>query len=129
MVDSGETATAWPLLEESLRTFRQLDLRRGEAQALGFLAEKPRGEGDLAHAIELRLESATIAQEIGWAWWESRQLQEAAALRAVRQWENRRKELEPLILVVDGPAFASARAEGHLLSVTEAAGLGRASAG
>jgi non-specific serine/threonine protein kinase len=74
------TAAAWPLLEESLRTFRQLDLPRGEAQVFGFLAKKARGEGDLALAIELRLESAAVAHEIGWAWWESRQLHGAAAL-------------------------------------------------
>ena len=52
MVDGGETAAAWPLLEESLRTFRQLGLPRGEAQVLGYLAEKPGGEGDLARAVE-----------------------------------------------------------------------------
>ena len=41
MVDRGERAAAWPLLEESLRTFRQLGLPRGEAQVLAYLAEKP----------------------------------------------------------------------------------------
>ena len=41
----------------------------------------------------------------------------------VRQWENVREELEPLVLRVDGPAFASARAEGSLLSIAEAARL------
>ena len=182
----GETAAAWPLLEDSLRTFRQLGLPRGEAQVLGYLAEKPHGEGDLARAIELTLESAAIAHEIGWAWWESGQLAGAAELerergdldaaeghalrclelslglgdrrravltaaklaviaaecgdaewagrlwgaiesehasRPVRQWEIRRQELEALVLRVDGPAFASAHAEGCLLSIAEAAGL------
>jgi tetratricopeptide (TPR) repeat protein len=186
MVDRGETAAAWPLLEESLRTFRQLGLPRGEAQVLGYLAEKPHGEGDLARAIELTLESAAVAREIGWAWWESGQLRGAAALerergkldaaeghalrslelflglgarlsvvltaaelaviaaergdaeraghlwgaieseqasRPVARWENRRQELEALVLRVDGPAFASARTEGGLLSIAEAAGL------
>ena len=80
MVDRGETAAAWPLLEESLRTFRQLGLPRGEAQVLGYLAEKPHAEGGLARAIELTLESAAVAQEIGWAWWEAGQLHGAAAL-------------------------------------------------
>jgi tetratricopeptide (TPR) repeat protein len=84
MVDRGETAAAWPLLEESLRTFRQLGLPRGEAQVLGYLAEKPHGEGDLARAIELTLESAAIAHEIGWAWWESGQLSGAAELERER---------------------------------------------
>ena len=186
MVDRGETAAAWPLLEESLRTFRHLGLPRGEAQALGYLAERPHAEGDLAHAIELSLESAAVAQAIGWPWWESGQLRFAAALERergeldaaeghalrclelslalgdrrrvmfaaaelaliaadrgdteragrlwgaieseqistpVRQWENVREELEPLVLRVDGPAFASARAEGSLLSIAEAARL------
>ena len=41
MVTMGETAAAWPLLEESLRTFRRLGPPRGEAQVLGYLAEKP----------------------------------------------------------------------------------------
>ena len=62
----GETAAAWPLLEESLRTFRQLGLPRGEAQVLGYLAEKAYGDGDLALAIERSLESAAIAHELGW---------------------------------------------------------------
>jgi hypothetical protein len=34
-----------------------------------------------------------------------------------------REKLEALILDVDGPAFARARTEGHLLSIAEAAGL------
>jgi hypothetical protein len=186
MVNRGETAVAWPLLEESLRTFRQLGLPRGEAQVLGFLADKPHGEGDLARALELTLESAAVAHEIGWTWWESGQLHGAAALERklgkldaaeghalralelslalgarrgvvftaaelaviaaergdneragrlwgaieseqtstpVRQWENKREELEALVLGVDGPAFARARTEGRLLSIAEAAGL------
>ena len=74
MVDRGETAAAWPLLEESLRTFRQLGLPswRGTGTRIPR-GEAPR-EGDLALAIELRLQSAAIAHEIGWAWWESGQL-------------------------------------------------------
>jgi hypothetical protein len=51
------------------------------------------------------------------------------ASRPVRQWENHREELEVLVLRVDGPAFASARAEGRLLSIAEAAGLERVPAG
>jgi predicted ATPase len=189
MVNIGEGAAAWPLLEDSLLTFRRLGLPRGEAQVLAYLAEKPHGEGDLARAIELRLESAAIAHEIGWTWWESGQLAWAAelerargeldaagrhALRSlelsrglgdrrsamltagklaviaaergdaeqagrlwgaiesehasgpVRQWENRRRELEALVLRVDGSAFRHAQAEGSLMSVAEAAGLARA---
>lgn len=78
--DRGETVAAWPLLEESLRAFRRLGLPRGEAQALGYLAERALAEDDLPRALELTLESAAIAREIDWAWWESGQLQGAAAL-------------------------------------------------
>jgi tetratricopeptide (TPR) repeat protein len=84
MVTMGETAAAWPLLEDSLRTFRQLGLPRGEAQVLGYLAEKPHEEGDLARAIELALESAAIAHEIDWGWWESGQLAAAAEFERER---------------------------------------------
>jgi hypothetical protein len=41
----------------------------------------------------------------------------------VRGWEDSRKEYEPLVLRADGPPFARARTEGHLLSIAEAAGL------
>ncbi len=84
MVDRGETAAAWPLLEESLRTFRQLGLRRGEAQALGYLSEKAYEEGDLALAIERSLESAAIAHELGWEWWEAGRLRGAATFERER---------------------------------------------
>ncbi len=185
MVDRGETAAAWPVLEESLRTFRRLSLPRGEAQVLGYLAVKSEEEGDLARALELTLESAAIAHEIGWTWWESGELAGAAELERKRGdldaaedhalrclelalglgdrrrvlftaarlaviaaergdaeragrlwgaieseqtsgpaplWESIRDEYEALVLRVDGPAFASARAEGNLLSIAEAAG-------
>jgi predicted ATPase/class 3 adenylate cyclase len=84
MVDTGETAAAWPLLEETLRTFRQLGLPRGEAQALGYLAEKAYGDGDLALAIERSLESAAIAHELGWEWWEAGRLRGAARFERER---------------------------------------------
>jgi predicted ATPase len=84
MVDTGETAAAWPLLEETLRTFRQLGLPRGEAQVLGYLAEKAYGDGDLALAIERSLESAAIAHELGWEWWEAGRLRGAARFERER---------------------------------------------
>jgi len=184
MVDRGKTAAAWPLLEETLRTFRELDLPRGEAQVLAYLAVKPEEEGDLARAIELKLQSAAICHEIGWAWWEGGQLRGAAelerrlgrldaaeghALRSLELsldlgnrrgavfaaaelaviaaadgdaaragrlwgaieseqtsgplplWEGMREEYEALVVAVDGPTFASGRAEGRLLSIAEAA--------
>ena len=186
MIPTGEGAAAWPLLEDSLQTFRDLGLRRGEAQVLAYLAEKPREDGDLARAIELTLESATIAGEVDWAWWQFLQLHGAAVLELqrgnldaaerhalaslalslslgnrrsimlvaaklaviaaergdaeragrlwgaiesnetagpVRGWEDSRKEYEALVLRTDGPPFARARTEGHLLSIAEAAGL------
>ena len=84
MVNRGETAAAWPLLEESLRTFRQLGLPRGEAQVLGYLSEKAHGDGDLALASELSLESAKIAHEVDWKWWEAGQLCDAARFERER---------------------------------------------
>jgi predicted ATPase/class 3 adenylate cyclase len=186
MISTGEGAAAWPLLEDSLQTFRDLGLRRGEAQVLAYLAEKPREDGDLARAIELTLQSAKIACEVDWAWWQFLQLHGAAELELqrgnldaaennalasldlslslgnrrsimlvaaklaviaaergdaeragrlwgaiesdetsgpVRGWEDSRKECEALVMRADGPAFARARTEGHLLSIAEAAGL------
>ena len=181
----GEETAGWPLLEDALDTFRRLGLRLQEGEVLGFLSRKARADGDLALAVELSLESAAIAQEVGWSWWEAGQLDNAAtferergqldaaeghALRSlglslglgdrqhvvfigaelaiaaargdderagriwgaveselatgpVGQWERHREETEALVLRVDGPAFARARAEGILLSIGEAAGL------
>lgn len=84
MVMRGETATAWPLLEAALHSSRQLGLRLGEGQALGFLAQKAYGDGDLALALELSLKSAAIAREVGWEWWEANQLDSAATLERER---------------------------------------------
>ena len=84
MVDNGDTVTAWPLLEESLRLFRQLGLPRGEAQVLGYLSDKAYEDGDLALATELSLESAAIAHDLGWAWWEAGQLCGAARFERER---------------------------------------------
>jgi hypothetical protein len=76
--------------------------------------------------VHTAAELAVIAAERGdaeqagrlWGAIESEQ-----ASRPVARWENHREELEALVLRVDGPAFASARAEGCLLSIAEAAGL------
>lgn len=186
MVMRGEAAAAWPLLEDALDAFRRLGSRLQEGEVLGFLSRKAHADGDLALAVDLSLESAAIAHEVGWAWWEAGQLEDAAtfererghldaaeghALRSLRlslglgdrqhlvftgaelaiiaaergdperagrlwgaveseassgrvgQWETHHVELEALVLRVDGPAFARARAEGGLLSVAQAAGL------
>ena len=84
MTETGEQAAAWPLLEESLRTFRQLGLPRGAAQVLGYLAERAYVDGDLPLAIERTVESAAIAQQLGWAWWEAGQLRAAARFERER---------------------------------------------
>ena len=77
----GETAAAWPLLEESLRESRRLGIRLGESQALGISsrAEAQRDEATSPALSELALESAAIAREVGWAWWEAGQLRSAAS--------------------------------------------------
>ena len=41
--------------------------------------------------------------------------------RPLRQWDERREEYETLVGGMEGAAFASARAEGRLLSIAEAA--------
>ena len=78
MVMRGEAEAAWPLLEDALRTARELGQRLGEAQALGFLVQRAHRAGDIALALELALESAAIVREAGWDWWETGQLQGAA---------------------------------------------------
>ena len=45
-------------------------MRLGEGQALGFLAAERSGKVT-SGALELSLESAAIAHEVGWAWWEA----------------------------------------------------------
>jgi predicted ATPase len=84
MVMRGEKEAAWPLLEEALRESRQLGQPLGESQALGFLVQKAYGEGDLEQAAGLALESARLAREVGWTWWEAGQLESAATLERER---------------------------------------------
>ena len=85
MIDKGGDAAAYgPLLEESLRTFRELGYRGAEAEVLGALAEIPYAEGDLQRAIELTLESARVALQDGWRFWAGMQLNGAAALELER---------------------------------------------
>ena len=84
MVNRGETTVAWPLLEESLRESRDLGNRVGECQALGYLMRQACEEDDLALALEYSLESAAIAHEVGWTWWETSQLLSASSLERER---------------------------------------------
>jgi predicted ATPase/class 3 adenylate cyclase len=80
MVLRGETDAAWPLLEEGLREARALGSKIGVSQPLAFLAERAYLAGDLEGAVALKLESAELGHETGWAWWEAGQLQTAATL-------------------------------------------------
>jgi predicted ATPase len=186
MVMRGHPEEAWPMLEESLRESRAIGMRVGESQALGFLVRRAYWSGDLEAAIALALESAEIAREVGWTWWEAGQIlsvaeierergeldaaesyavqalglaaelrdrrmlvfseAELAVIAAARgdaaragrlwgaveaeashgrvgQWERERETLEALVLSVDGPEFARGRAEGEMLTITQAAGL------
>ncbi len=84
MAMRGETEDAWPLLEASLQESRQSGRRLGECQALGFLVFRSYAEGDLGTAISRALESAAIAHEVGWAWWEAGQLDSASSLERER---------------------------------------------
>ena len=57
-----------------LEEFRARDMPLGEGQVLAFLGEKAFREGDLDRSCELFLESAAIAHEADWTWWELGQL-------------------------------------------------------
>jgi predicted ATPase/class 3 adenylate cyclase len=148
----GDLARAIELALESAAIAQEIGWAWWESGQLADAAEFERERGDLdaagGHALRslelcLRLgdrrsavltaaKLAVIAAERGdaeragrlWGAIESEQ-----ASRPVRQWENHREKLEALVLRVDGPAFASARAEGCLLSIAEAAGLEIAPAG
>ncbi len=176
----GEAAAAWPLLEESLQTSRQLGNRLGECQALGFLTRRAYADGDLALAVDqslrrrrhcprgrlgvvggrpaprclhLRARAWTprcrrSRRSVPWgslstsatgctpsspapSWRSSPQSAgtpgpAGAALgarsrrrrrRTRRRDEENQARIKALVLRVDGPAFASARAEGSLLSI------------
>ncbi|MCY7302473.1 MAG: hypothetical protein LH654_05445 [Thermoleophilia bacterium] len=84
MVMRGEKDAAWPLLEDALLEARELDHQIGEAQALGFLVQRSYADGDLEQAIALALESARLAREAGWTWWEAGQLGAAATIERER---------------------------------------------
>ena len=186
MVIGGDAAAAWPLLEGVLLESRVRGNRPAESQALAYLAERLERQGDHAGALEMTLESAAIAREVGWRWFEAGQLHGAATLERERgnldaaerharrslelhlglgdlqgivfdaaelaiiaaqkaeptragllwgavetqvragrvgRWEMSAEKREALVLLADGPAFQEARAEGHLLSIPQAAGL------
>ena len=174
------------MLEDSLTEARAIGSRVGESQALGFLVSRSYRSGDLEAAITFALESADIAREVGWTWWEGGQILsvaeierdrgnlEAAERYAVRafelalelgdrrllvfsaaelaviavarhdaaragrlwgaveaevslgrvgQWEREQEGIQALVLSEDGPEFARGRAEGGLLTLTQAVDL------
>jgi tetratricopeptide (TPR) repeat protein len=84
MVMRGDTEAAWPLLEDILREARLLGNRLGECQALGYLAQREEGRGNADGALAMTLESAGIAEEIGWAWWAAYELRSAAEIERER---------------------------------------------
>jgi tetratricopeptide (TPR) repeat protein len=84
MMMRGETDHAWPLFDAALEEFREREMPLGEGQVLAFLGEKAFREGDLERASELFLESAAIAREADWTWWEVGQLNTAAWSERVR---------------------------------------------
>lgn len=142
----GDFERAIALALESAEIAREVGWTWWEAGQLGNVAtlERERGRLDEAelHAIrELELslelgdrrsmvfaaaEVAVIGAERGDAGrsgllWGA--LESEASSGRVGQWENERAALEALVLRVDGPVFAAARAEGSLLSIGQAAGL------
>jgi predicted ATPase len=58
------------LLNESLRYFRRAGSPRGEAEVIGGLAYVTFEEGNRPAALELFSQSAALAAEIGFTWWE-----------------------------------------------------------
>ncbi len=84
MVFRGDAPSAWPQLEELLRDARETGVRPAECQALAFLVGRAYRAGDIDTAIALALESADIAREIGWQWWEAGQVLTLATLERER---------------------------------------------
>ncbi|HET7808498.1 MAG TPA: adenylate/guanylate cyclase domain-containing protein [Gaiellaceae bacterium] len=63
------------LFQESLRIHRRLGSLRGEAEATGGLGYLAMTEGNLAEGAELFSQSAEMAHEVGFTWWEVGMLQ------------------------------------------------------
>lgn len=121
MVIRGEGFTAWPLLDEALETARTSGLRLAEAQALGFLMYRAKENNDLGLAVDLALESASIAREVGWPWWEASQLETAAALeqalgRLTDAEEHARRSLQLAVGLGDRQCIVFAGAQLAILS-------------
>jgi predicted ATPase len=70
----GDHARARALAAESLSVLRRQGSRSGEAMALGVLADIAVGERRPDEALELAQQSATLAGEIGFTWWQTHYL-------------------------------------------------------
>ena len=84
LANIGKTGEAWPLIEAAYADFRRLGQRVGEAQVLSYLGWKADLEGDAATAQRLHEESAAIAHEFGWTWWELHELMNLSELERRR---------------------------------------------
>jgi predicted ATPase len=67
----GEVARARAFLDESLEIHRRFGDRRGETVALGSFAGVEWRDGNHERALELAAESAAMARDLGFAWWEA----------------------------------------------------------
>ncbi len=71
----SDFARARMLAEESLTLHRRVESRRGEGIALGTLADiEWRAGGNRDASFELAKQSAAIAREVGFPWWEAASL-------------------------------------------------------
>jgi len=66
----GDYARARALSDESLATHKRHGSRSGEAMALGALVDVAVGEGRLEDALELARQSAGVAGEVGFTWFQ-----------------------------------------------------------
>ena len=67
---SGDSDRARTLSDESLSVTRRYGSRSGEAMALGVLVHVERAKGRHEAALDLALQSASIAGEIRFSWWQ-----------------------------------------------------------
>ena len=85
----GELARARAPLEESLEIFRRHGFRKGEATTIKELGSLAQMQGDADGAVKLLEQSAAIAAQEGFTWWQATVLANLAELELGR---NRPKE-------------------------------------
>jgi predicted ATPase len=66
----GDYARARALSDESLATHRRYGSRSGEAMAVGVYVDIAQREGRHQEALEMALKSASLADEVGFKWWQ-----------------------------------------------------------